>query len=80
MELPRLSTFIRHVSLRRLRSALKHFSAWSDELNPVWEEQIAELFRQLGDTRDEDAIRTEILPMIVQHGSPELLLPPLNSH
>ncbi|HFG6953996.1 CHAD domain-containing protein [Acinetobacter baumannii] len=63
------------VSLRRLRSALKHFSAWSDELNPVWEEQIAELFRQLGDTRDEDAIRTEILPMIVQHGSPELLLP-----
>ena len=39
------------VSLRRLRSALKHFSAWSDELNPVWEEQIAELFRQLGDAR-----------------------------
>lgn len=63
------------VSLRRLRSALKHFSTWSDELNPAWEEQIAELFRQLGDTRDEDAVRTEILPMIVQHGSPELLLP-----
>lgn len=41
----------------------------------MWEEQIAELFRQLGDTRDEDAIRTEILPMIVQHDSPELLLP-----
>ncbi|MDR2250053.1 CYTH and CHAD domain-containing protein [Acinetobacter sp.] len=63
------------VSLRRLRSALRHFSTWSSELNPVWEEQIAELFRELGDTRDEDAVRTEILPMIVQHGSPELLLP-----
>ncbi len=63
------------VSLRRLRSALHHFATWSDELNPGWEEQIAELFRKLGDTRDEDAIRTEILPMIVQHGSPELLLP-----
>lgn len=63
------------VSLRRLRSALKHFSGWSSELNPVWEEQIAELFRKLGDTRDEDAIRTEVLPVIQQHGSPELLLP-----
>lgn len=63
------------VSLRRLRSALKHFSGWSGELNPVWEEQIAELFRKLGDTRDEDAIRTEVLPVIQQHGSPELLLP-----
>lgn len=63
------------VSLRRLRSALKHFSEWSNEVNPLWEEQIAELFRQLGDTRDEDAIRTEVLPIIKQHGSPELLLP-----
>lgn len=63
------------VSLRRLRSALKHFSSWSGELNPIWEEQIAELFRKLGDTRDEDAIRTEVLPVIQQHGSPELLLP-----
>lgn len=63
------------VSLRRLRSALKHFSGWSSELNPIWEEQIAELFRKLGDTRDEDAIRTEVLPVIQQHGSPELLLP-----
>lgn len=63
------------VSLRRLRSALKHFSSWSNEVNPLWEEQIAELFRQLGDTRDEDAIRTEVLPIIKQYGSPELLLP-----
>ena len=63
------------VSLRRLRSALKHFAGWSGELNPLWEEQIAELFRKLGDTRDEDAIRTEVLPVIQQHGSPELLLP-----
>ncbi|MGN5753098.1 CHAD domain-containing protein [Acinetobacter calcoaceticus] len=63
------------VSLRRLRSALKHFSSWSSELNSVWEEQIAEFFRKLGDTRDEDAIRTEVLPVIQQHGSPELLLP-----
>ena len=63
------------VSLRRLRSALKHFSSWSNEVNPLWEEQIAELFRKLGDTRDEDAIRTEVLPIIQQHGSSELLLP-----
>jgi len=63
------------VSLRRLRSALKHFSEWSNEINPRWEEQIAELFRKLGDTRDEDAIRTEVLPIIQQHGAPELLLP-----
>lgn len=39
------------VSLRRLRSALHHFATWSDELNPVWEEQIAELFRKL-ETRE----------------------------
>jgi inorganic triphosphatase YgiF len=36
------------VGLRRLRSALKHFSNWSAQIDPTWENELAELFRLWG--------------------------------
>ncbi|MFW1858701.1 CHAD domain-containing protein [Acinetobacter defluvii] len=62
------------VAIRRLRSALKTFSKWSNHLDPTWEEQLAQLFRQLGTTRDFDVIEEELLPQLKMAGAPEFEL------
>jgi inorganic triphosphatase YgiF len=54
------------VGLRRLRSALKHFSNWSAQIDPTWENELAELFRALGQSRDHDAIQDSVIPLIKQ--------------
>ena len=58
------------VAIRRLRSALKIFGSWSSETNDRWETQLAEIFRMLGDSRDIDAIREDVLPQLVADGAP----------
>ena len=52
------------VGLRRLRSALKHFSNWSEHINPAWESELADIFRALGQSRDHDAIQDSVIPLI----------------
>ncbi|MCH7336896.1 CYTH and CHAD domain-containing protein [Acinetobacter sp. NIPH 2699] len=52
------------VGLRRLRSALKHFSHWSAQIDPTWESELAEIFRALGQSRDNDAIQDSVIPLI----------------
>ena len=52
------------VGIRRLRSALKHFSNWSTQVDESWESQLAEIFRALGDSRDNDAIQDSVIPLI----------------
>lgn len=52
------------VGLRRLRSALKHFSNWSANIDPAWESQSADIFRALGQSRDNDAIQDSVIPLI----------------
>lgn len=54
------------VGLRRLRSALKHFSNWSAQIDPKWESQLAEIFRALGQSRDNDAIQDSVVPLVKQ--------------
>ena len=54
------------VGLRRLRSALKHFSNWSAQIDPTWENELAELFKALGQLRDHDAIQDSVIPLIKQ--------------
>ncbi|MFI8033258.1 CHAD domain-containing protein [Acinetobacter sp. ABJ_C3_5] len=54
------------VGLRRLRSALKHFSNWSAQIDPTWESQLAEIFRALGQSRDNDAIQDSVIPLVKQ--------------
>ncbi len=51
------------VGLRRLRSALKHFSNWSTQIDPTWESQLAEIFQALGESRDFDAIKDAVIPL-----------------
>lgn len=52
------------VGLRRLRSALKHFSNWSAQIDPMWESQLADIFRALGQSRDNDAIQDSVIPLV----------------
>ncbi|MCG2609340.1 CYTH and CHAD domain-containing protein [Acinetobacter sp. SM34] len=63
------------VAIRRLRSALRVFDDWSDEVNPQWQEQLTSLFRQLGATRDCDALNEGLLPQLQQAGGPYIELP-----
>jgi inorganic triphosphatase YgiF len=63
------------IAMRRLRSALKHFGQWSTQVDPHWQERIAQLFRQLGTTRDSDVVNAEIIPALKLIGAPDLSLP-----
>lgn len=56
------------VGIRRLRSVLQSFSAWSEQINATWAAQVTELFRQLGQSRDETVVYQEVLPQIVNAG------------
>lgn len=63
------------VAIRRLRSALRVFGDWSKDVHPDWQEQLAQLFRQLGSTRDRDALSEGLLPQLEQAGAPFVQLP-----
>lgn len=63
------------VAIRRLRSALRAFGDWSTDVDPEWQEQLRTLFRQLGSTRDRDALSEGLLPQLQQAGAPFVQLP-----
>ena len=63
------------VAIRRLRSALRVFGDWSKDVHPDWQEQLTQLFRQLGSTRDRDALSEGLLPQLEQAGAPFVQLP-----
>ena len=63
------------VAIRRLRSALRIFDDWSNDVDPDWQEQLTTLFRQLGSTRDRDALSEGLLPQLQQVGAPFVQLP-----
>ncbi len=52
------------VGIRRLRSALKHFSHWTEQLDPAWQNDLTEIFQALGQSRDQDAIQASVIPLI----------------
>ncbi|WP_291352223.1 MULTISPECIES: CYTH and CHAD domain-containing protein [unclassified Acinetobacter] len=63
------------VAIRRLRSALRVFDDWSKDIDADWQEQLTHLFRQLGSTRDRDALSEGLLPQLEQAGAPLVQLP-----
>lgn len=67
------------VAIRRLRSALKIFAEYDAQANNNWESQLANLFQQLGSTRDQDALRESLIPQLENAGSPITELPPAAS-
>ncbi|CAM4262355.1 CYTH and CHAD domain-containing protein [Acinetobacter pragensis] len=67
------------VAIRRLRSAFKSFQSPQIAHAEIWQEQLAELFRQLGNTRDRDALAESLIPQLKQAGSPLTELPAQSS-
>lgn len=63
------------VAIRRMRSALKTFGQWAGRDTQAWQDQLAELFRQLGATRDRDALAASLIPQLQLAGSPVSELP-----
>src|SRR5690606_18051075 len=64
------------VAVRRLRSALKIFQSETKECPAEWQDQLRDIFQQLGATRDRDALAESLLPQLKQAGSPLFVLPP----
>ncbi|MEQ1113050.1 CYTH domain-containing protein [Acinetobacter johnsonii] len=58
------------VSIRRLRTALKSFAAWSDAIQPHWKAELTTIFQALGGTRDIDALNEDLLPQLIEAGYP----------
>ncbi|WP_326519071.1 CYTH and CHAD domain-containing protein [Acinetobacter sp. CAAS 2-6] len=58
------------IGIRRLRSALRVFGHWSEEVAPGWEPILAELFNQLGGIRDRDALAESLFPRLHTAGAP----------
>src|SRR5690606_39208508 len=64
------------VAVRRLRSAVKIVPSKTEECPAEWQDQLRDIFQQLGATRDRDALAESLLPQLKQAGSPLLVLPP----
>jgi len=64
------------VGLRRLRTALRFFAGWTTATDPTWDKRLGALFRQLGVTRDRDALVASLLPELRAADAPLFELPP----
>lgn len=58
------------VAIRRLRTALKSFAAWSEATQPHWKTELTTIFQALGGTRDIDALNEDLLPQLIEAGYP----------
>jgi len=60
------------VALRRLRTALRLFEAWSPGVDPAWHQSLADLFRGLNAARDRDVMIDTFLPALQAAGGPTM--------
>lgn len=60
------------VGIRRLRTALRELRELSDELDPLWEKTLADVFRQLGRHRDHNQLEHTLQPRLEAAGGPPL--------
>jgi inorganic triphosphatase YgiF len=58
------------VGLRRLRSLLREFGDWSEEVDARWLETAREVFGQLSAARDRDALAQWLWPTLHEAGAP----------
>ena len=58
------------VAIRRLRSALKSFAAWSEATQPHWKTELTTIFQALSGTRDIDVLNEDLLPQLIEAGYP----------
>lgn len=65
------------VGLRRTRSALRFFEPFAlAGVDATWREQLADVFRRLGSTRDRDVLEATVVPALREAGAPWAELPP----
>ena len=65
------------VGIRRIRSSWKFFRKWVELDESGLEAALRDYFSQLGEARDGDVIRENIMPRLIRAGMPELSLPEL---
>lgn len=58
------------VGLRRLRTALKFFDGFSEQINPEWQSIIKQTFSLLGEYRDLEVLETKTQPWLESLGGP----------
>lgn len=58
------------VGIRRLRTVLKFFRDFCDEINHDWIEVLKQTFSLLGDYRDREILQIKTQPFLEQHGAP----------
>lgn len=68
------------VAIRRLRSALKTFSNWSQHIDLTWQNELTNLFRKLGTSRDLSMFYEELLPQLDALNAPKIQLERLPQH
>ncbi len=62
------------VGLRRVRSLLREFGDWSEEVDARWLETAREVFGQLSAARDRDALAEWLWPRLHEAGAPPFAL------
>lgn len=60
------------VGIRRLRTALKFFVEFSDDINPEWQNNLKKTFIQLGEYRDYDILLSKTQPALETIGAPAI--------
>ncbi len=60
------------VGIRRLRTALKFFDGFSQNINPDWMPMLKQTFNLLGEYRDRDVLKHKTQPMLEDIGSPHV--------
>ena len=60
------------VGIRRLRTALKFFRDFCDEINHDWIQVLKQTFSLLGDYRDREILQIKTQPFLEQHGAPDV--------
>lgn len=58
------------VGIRRLRTALKFFSDFSDDINHEWITVLKQTFSLLGEYRDREILQIKTQPMLEEQGAP----------
>jgi inorganic triphosphatase YgiF len=58
------------VGLRRLRTVLRELQPLSPAIDPAWEPELAEVFAELGEVRDDEAVADAVRPLLMAAGAP----------
>lgn len=67
------------VGIRKLRTVLREFGAFSEAVDPTWSSDLADVFKVLGASRDRDVVLVGLLDELHAAGAPPIDLPPVSA-